>query len=96
MSRSTSASSRRALSPSAERYYTNNSIYIRFHSGIGGHPLAPEPQEPVPSVPPSAKPMGPPPLRGLKGGLRRQHVYVKSLFLVDDLAAQDCVQNFGR
>jgi len=30
-----------------------------------------DPQEPVPSVPPSDKPTGPPPLRGPKGGLRR-------------------------
>jgi len=31
----------------------------------------PDPEEPVPSVPPSDKPTGPPPLRGPKGGLRR-------------------------
>ncbi len=31
----------------------------------------PDPEEPVPSVPPSEKPTGPPPLRGPKGGLRR-------------------------
>jgi len=30
----------------------------------------PDPEEPVPSVPPSDKPTGPPPLRGPKGGLR--------------------------
>jgi len=39
----------------------------------------PDPQEPVPSVPPSDKPTGPPPLRGPEGGLRRNLDHVKLL-----------------
>jgi len=42
-----------------------------FKAALAATLWPPDPDEPVPSVPPSDKPTGPPPLRGPKGGLQR-------------------------
>ena len=62
---------------------TNTSAIINVPSPFKVAPEAtlwpPDPEEPVPSVPPSVKPTGPPPLRGPKGGLRRNLDHIKLL-----------------